>query len=409
MTQSQTATSTTTLTSEYTEAGGLFSAILLISGTAIGAGMLALPVVTGTAGFYPSLAMSIICWLFMMFTGLLLLEATLWVKDGSNVLSIAGRLLGPIGKFIGGTWFLFLYYCLMVSYISGGAPLFAKSLHFDFGFSGNLWFFTFLFGVIIYVGTRFVDRMNWILMSGLVLSYLLLVGMGSSEIQTQILNRSNWGYMLVSAPTLFGAYGYHNVIPSLCTYLKRDKKKLRLAIIIGTTIPFIVYTLWQWVILGSVTETQLLEAGRMGVPVSQVLQDVTGQKWVSIFGSYFAFFALVTSLLGVGLSMVDFLGDGLKIKRIGTGRLWLTFLVFIPPALFAIYKPGIFNEAIGVAGGFGEAILNGLLPIAMVWAGRYYHKLNRDDQLPGGRFTLSILLVITLTIVGLEYRHLFFS
>jgi tyrosine-specific transport protein len=406
MSQAQAATAT--ISSDSTETGGLWSAILLISGTAIGAGMLALPVVTGTAGFYPAMAMSTVCWLFMMFTGLLLLEATFWVKDGSNVLSIAGYLLGPIGKIIGGTWFLFLYYCLMVSYISGGAPLFAKSLGFDFGFSGNLWTFTLLFGVIIYVGTRFVDRINWVLMAGLILSYLLLVGLGSSEIQTSLLNRSNWNYMLVSAPTLFGAYGYHNVIPSLCSYLKRDKKKLRMAIIIGSTIPFVVYSLWQWVILGSVTESQLMEAGKLGVPVSQVLQDVTGHRWVSIFGSYFAFFALVTSLLGVGLSMVDFLGDGLKVKRSGLSRIGLSVLVFLPPALFAIYKPGIFNEAIGVAGGFGEAILNGLLPIAMVWTGRYYHKLHRDDQLPGGRLMLSILLVITVTIVGLEYRHLFF-
>lgn len=391
---------------EHTAGGGSFSGMLLVAGTCIGAGMLALPIVTGISGFYPAMFVSTLCWLFMLCTGLLFLEVTLWMEDGANVLSMAQRFLGPIGKFFGGISFLFLYYCLQVSYLSGGVPLMNSLISKSTGlavsdFSGYL-LFTLFFGVIVYLGARLVDRVNWILMIGLVVTFVLLIGVGSTEVQASYLKRANWGLCLLAAPTLFSAYGYHNIIPTISTYLKRNVVKLRLSIIFGTAIPFLAYSIWQWMIIGSLTEAQLMRADREGVPISQALQEITGHPWVTALGVYFGLFALVTSLLGVSLSMVDFLADGLKIKREGLNRFALCLAVFAPPAFIAARNPGIFIEAIGIAGGYGEAILNGLLPIAMVWIGRYRMGLTSKYQLPGGRFTLIALLLFTVLIIVLE-------
>lgn len=384
------------------------SGILLVAGTCIGAGMLALPVVTGIAGFYPGMLMNILCWLFMLSTGLLFLEATLWMKDGANVLSMSERFFGSAGKIICGLSFLFLYYCLQVSYIAGGAPLFNQQIFQFFnlqteGYSHYL--FALSFGLIVYLGATVIDRINWLLMTGLILSFIFLIGVGSTEVQMQYLSHQNWGLFLLSAPTLFSAYGYHNIVPSLSSYLKRNVFQLRLAIIVGTTIPFIIYSIWQWMIIGSVPELEIRNAASQGVPISQALQNITGHPWVSLLGGYFGFFALVTSFLGVSLSMVDFLADGLKISKKGISRLGLCLGVFLPPTLFAAANPGIFIEAIGYAGGFGEAILNGLFPIAMVWMGRYRLGLNSQAQLPGGRILLTALFLFTLLIMGLELYH----
>jgi len=101
---------------------------------------------------------------------------------------------------------------------------------------------------------------------------------------------------------------------------------------------------------------------------------------------FFAFFAIVTSVLGVSFSMVDFLGDGFKIvKRTGLKRIGLTLLTFFPPFLFAWINPHIFDTALGIAGGIGEALLNGILPVLLVWSGRYISKLKGHPQLFGGR------------------------
>ena len=161
-------------------------------------------------------------------------------------------------------------------------------------------------------------------------------------------------------------------------------------------------------IIGTLSLDDILGADARGEPVSQTLQRIVGHPWLVLFGEYFGFFALITSFLGVSLSMVDFLADGLKVNRTGGMRILLCIGVFLPPAIFAAANPGIFIEAIGVAGGFGEAILNGLIPIAIVWVGRYWKKLPSEYALFGGRTMLVILTLFTLLIMGIETHHLFF-
>lgn len=390
--------------------GSALSGILLVGGTSIGAGMLALPAVTGIAGFVPGLVVNTVCWLFMLATGLLFLEATLWMEEGSNLLSMAKRLLGPVGKLIGGVSFIFLYYCLLVSYIAGGTPILVGQINdmlsINLAGMGGYLFFAFLVGLIVYFGHRVVDRMNWLLMMSLILSYFLLVTKGSTEVVKDFLLRKEWSLTLVAAPVLFSAYGYHNIVPTLSTYLKRNVNKLRLAIVGGTAIPLLVYTFWQWMIIGSIPQEQILAAASNGIPITYTLQEITGNQFLSVLGAYFGFFALVTSFLGVSLSMVDFFADGLRLSGSGGKRITLCLLVFLPPAVFAAYHPGIFIEALGVAGGFGEAILNGLFPIAMVWMGRYHLGLKGEKMVPGGRLMLGILTLFTLVIIGVEIQHL---
>src|SRR3990167_7523240 len=108
----------------------LISATLLIAGTSIGAGMLGIPLVTASSGFIPSLILTFVVWLFMYATGLLFLEATLWMHDGANVLSMTNKFYKRKGKILAGITFVFLYYCLMVAYFSGGAPLLSFFLEF---------------------------------------------------------------------------------------------------------------------------------------------------------------------------------------------------------------------------------------------------------------------------------------
>ncbi|MFA6914874.1 MAG: aromatic amino acid transport family protein [Parachlamydiales bacterium] len=392
--------------------GSLLSGILIVSGTCIGAGMLALPVITGMAGFLPAIVISTLCWLFMLCTGMLFLEATLWLEDGANVMTLTGHFLGKLGKIAGGASFIFLYYCLLISYFSAGSGLCRSLINNFTGITvpgGELIaIFTIIFGLIVWLGPRMIDRVNGVLMIGLVVSYLLIVFIGADVIQAELLQRMEWNYMWLAAPTLFSAYGFHNVIPSLATYLKRNVSNLKWTVIIGTTIPYIVYNIWQLLIIGSLNEVELEAAAISGMPITDTLQAITSTPWMSTAGTYFGLFALVTSLLGVGLSMIDFMGDALKVRRDGLMRLALCVISFTPPAFLAWIYPGIFLKAIGVAGGFGEAILNGMIPILMVWIGRYQMRLTSACRLWGGKPLLVVLMLFTLLIICIECFDLFF-
>ncbi len=379
----------------------LLKGTLLVAGTSIGAGMLGLPVVTGSAGFIPSLVIYLACWLFMACTGLLFMEISLWLPEDTNIISMAERTLGKGGKVAAWILYLFLFYCLTLVYITGIGDLIASV------FPGAVkgWQAQLLFLIaaipLVYVGTSLIGRLNVVLMAGLIFSYLIFLWLGLPDIDLNLLKHTDWSKIWVALPITFTAFAYQGLIPTLVTYMKRDSGKIRMAILLGTFLPFIAYVLWQVLILGIVPVDgpgSLMEAQQNGQTAIFPLKNILNVPGLYIVGQFFAFFALVTSFFGVSLGLMDFLSDGLNIKKTPLGKCCLSLMIFLPPYLIALSYPHLFLIALGYAGGIGCALLLGLLPILMVWSGRYYLGLQGQYRLSGGR----VLLVVLMTFVFIE-------
>lgn len=381
--------------------GKLIHGILLIAGTSIGGGMLALPVLTSQVGFFPSLVIYLISWLFMMSTGLLFLEISLWMEKDENIVSMAERTLGKWGKMIAWGLYLFLFYCLTLAYIVGAGNLFTEALS---GYvSLKEWqaqvLFLLLFGPFIYAGTRVVGRFNIFFMLGLGITYVAFVYFGFSHVRSDFLLQADWSKGWMALPITFTAFAYQGIIPTLVDYMKRDVKQTRLAIIVGSFLPLLTYAIWQWLILGIVPidgPNSLNEAIQLGQNAVQPLKNILNTSSVYIVGQFFAFFALLTSFLGVSLALLDFWADGLKIKKTRRNRVVLCLLIFVPPLFFAFLHPHVFLMALDYAGGFGCALLLGLLPVLMVWSGRYKMKLKGEYTVRGGRFLLVVLVLFVI-------------
>jgi len=383
------------------------SGTLLIAGTAIGAGMLGIPLLTAKAGFLPAMGITTAVWLFMLATGFLYLEATLWMHEGANVLSMSQRFLGKSGKLVSGAIFLFLYYCLMVAYYAAGSPIFSSlvegALQVSLPGSWGYLIYGLVFGAIVAFGMKAVDRINYILTIAMFLSYAALIGIGTPLVSNERFVTQDWSKVVFAAPILFSAFGYHNIIPTLTNYFNRNTKVLRQSIFWGTLSALIVYLLWQWLIIGAVPASAIQAALDEGKPATAALQTLTGSPWIMQVAQFFAFFAIITSMLGVAFSMVDFLADGMKINaKQGWSRILLCLIVFMPPFLFSVLDPTVFVTAISFAGGFGEAFLNGLLPVALVWVGRYHRDLGGHEQLPGNKGMLALLFAFALAVMLLE-------
>lgn len=386
--------------------GTVFKGALLIAGTSIGGGMLALPVLTSLGGFVPSLVIYAACWLFMASTGLLFLEVSQWIGTETNIVTMAKTTLGVPGQIASWLIYLFLFYCLTVAYIVGCGnlmtDLFQNQIPQWFGF---ILFLT-LFVPLVYAGARLVGRINVALMVGLGVSFLLFVVFGWPYVNTEFLTYRNWSLSLLGLPIAFTAFAYQGIIPTLVTYFDHDIPKARKAILIGSFIPLIAYVIWQWLILGIVPTfgpgglQETLAAGQNAVhPLKNFIQNPS----IYVIGQFFAFFALVTSFLGVSLGLVDFLADGLKTPKTPLNKVWLCALVFIPPLIIAILYPHVFLKALDYAGGYGCALLLGLMPILMVWAGRYYQNRRAAYPFPGGKLALVALLIFILLELAVEF------
>lgn len=386
--------------------GSILGGILLVAGCCIGAGMLGLPVLSAMAGFKPSVITFLICWLFMLCTGLLLLEVNLWYGGEISIITMAERTLGKTGKAVSWFVFLFLFYSLMVAYVAASGSLITdfigQSTGFNFHHSFGGLLFCLLFGLLLYSGIGAVDWFNRLLMLGLVLSYVLLVFMGASHVQSDLLQHQDWGAATLVIPAVIISFGFHNLVPSLTTYFHCDAKRLKWTLIIGSSVPLFIYLAWEWLILGIVPLKDFQQALDQGEIATEALKNAVGVSWILDIAQSFAFFAIVTSFLSVSLSFVDFLADGLKIKKTAQGKMLLCFLVLIPPLICAWLYPTIFLVALNSAGGFGAVILFGILPALMVWKGRYSQKLGLPQIVPGGRFVLIAVIVISAWVIALQ-------
>jgi tyrosine-specific transport protein len=389
--------------------GSVLGAILLIAGCCIGAGMLGLPVLTAMAGFYPSAALFFVSWLFMTATGLLLLEVNLWFQDEVGVTSMAQRTLGGVGKITASVAYLLLFYCLMVAYVSGSGNLAVDLAQATLGMQILPWvgslIFTGFLGVILMIGTRAADYFNRLLMAGLLLTYVGLVFLGSPHIDTTLLCHRDWSMTSFVLPMMIVSFGYHNLVPSLTTYLNRDRRRLKRALIVGGLVPLGVYLIWEYLILGIVPVEgehglqQMLGEGQMA---TYALKFVVGSSRIIDLAQGFAFFALITSFVAVALSFIDFLADLIQIEGKPLPRLPACVLALLPPLLLAFFYPSLFLVALNYAGGVFAVILFGVLPAAMVWVGRYHKKLGGVEIVPGGRLTLLLIMLFSAAVLLLQ-------
>ncbi|MCF7851663.1 MAG: tyrosine transporter [Simkaniaceae bacterium] len=384
----------------------VFNGALLVGGTAIGAGMLALPIATAQAGFLPAVCIYVLCWLFSLITGLLLLEVALTMPKDTNILSLSRHYLGPVGKVIALLLYLFLFYSLTIAYVTGGGGVlntfFFSSSH---AFLGILCF-TLLFGGFVLAGHNAIHKINLVLMIALAVTYCAFITLGIDKIKLTNLKVIDFKYAAPALPILFTTFSYQGVVPSLLSYCGKNREMARKSIIIGSTIPFVIYVIWDLVFKGIIPlegEHGLLHAKQVGAIAIEPLQYFLPHAPLIFIGGAFAFFAMTTSFLGVTMGLVDFFLDGFKAKSTLSSRALMALLVFVPPVIISTTNPTIFFAALNYAGGIGCVLLLGMLPTLMVWIKRYSkrHRQEVHGEVPGGRLLFALLIIFMIFEVGL--------
>ena len=376
-----------------------FFAVLLVAGTCIGGGTLALPVETAQSGYIPSLVIFFACWMVMAATGLLYLEATLWMEGDTNIISMATATLGNFGRTAAWILYLMLFYCLTIAYMDGCGNLVLNFLNYQIpDWSGAL-IFTVLFAPFIFSGARLVSWINAIFMIGLGVTYFTFIFYGIGDIEPSFLVRTDWSAVSHALPVALLSFGFQGIVPTLARYLEFNARKGTRAILLGSFLPFFAYALWQALILGILPVEILNTALANGENAVAPLRFFLNKPWITTLGTWFAFFALTTSFFGVTLGLRDFLADGLEIEKDKRGKFFLCFLIFVPPLLVTATWPRLFIKALDWAGLWGATLLLGLLPIMIVYSGRYVLRLPGKRLLGGGKPVLYLIAIFLLFVL----------
>lgn len=385
--------------------------ILLITGTCIGAGMLALPITTAASGFVYSSLLLVFTWLTMFLTGLYVLEVNLLLPPGANFISMAKETLGKTGDIVAWITYLLLLYSLMAAYLSGGGDIIADAIKSIWSISLQQWLvplpWVFAGAIIIYAGVRFVDEVNRLLMAGLIMTYFMMVLMTTPHVNFNYFITGHPYFLLASLPVVITSFGYHVIIPSLRVYLKGDSHKLWKIILWGSLLPLIVYLIWEFVVFGTIPiagESGLAAIFQSGHPATELTHSLAlmlQNDWLVKTTEFFIFFAIATSFLGISLSLFDFLSDGFHISKTAKGKVLIALITFLPPLSYALLFPQGFILALSYAGVF-VAILHGILPACMVYAARKKN-MHNGYRAPLGLFGIIVILLFSLLIIFAQF------
>lgn len=394
---------------------------LLVSGTMIGAGMLAMPLTSAGIGFTFTVVLLISLWILLTYSALLFVEVYQTTESDSGIGTLSALYFGNAGRVVSTTVMFVFLYALLAAYISGGGEILMKATQ-STGLLGQegviantspemtlkifIGIFTVFFGSFVIISTKVVDGFNrllfFVMLAALVV--VMFVMFPKASVQNLMAMPLDNALIISAAPIFFTSYGFHGSIPSLVKYMEGDVRGLRIAIVAGSAITLVGYILWQLSTHGVLSQsefTQILKEKPTLYGLIEACHRITGSEIIASAVQLFSALALVTSFLGVALGLFDCTEDMLrKGLHINAGRLLLGAITFLPPVLFAYFYPD-FIAALSYAGQM-FAFFAVVLPVGLVWKARRRYP-NLPYRVAGGDVALIIALLIGIIVAIIPF------
>lgn len=383
----------------------LLGGAMIVAGTAVGAGMFSIPIVTAGVWFSGSVMLLIYTWACMLLSGLMILEANLNYPSGASFHTMVQDLLGNVWSSINGLSITFVLYILTYAYISAGGSIISHTLQnaTGIGQTGAGFIFAILVAFVVWLSTRAVDRLSTILIGGMVITFIMSVGDMFNHVETSVLfnqtdNNANYlPYALVALPYLLTSFGYHGNVPGLVKYYHKNSKAVVRSLLYGTLIALVIYLLWQYAIQGNIAREAfkqvIADGGNIGSLLKQ-MDIVSASQVTSQLLNAFSYMALTSSFLGVSLGLFDYLADFFKFSDDRNGRAKSALVTFVPPTIGALVFPNGFLYAIGFAG-LAATVWAVIVPALMARASRKRFP-QATYRAPGGRFMIGFIILFGL-------------
>lgn len=327
----------------------LLGSSLIIAGTALGAGMLAIPMVLAQFGLLWGTLLMLLIWVGTTYAALLLLEASIKSGGGLGMNSIARKTLGKGGQLVTNGLLYALLVCLLMAYIIGAGDLLKKltdGLGVVLSATQAQIAFTVVAGVVVAAGTGVIDRLNRLLFAAMVIMLamtLVTLVPGINPDNLASVGSDNKVALIKTSSVLFTSFGFMVVIPSLVTYNpEATQKQLRNMVIAGSVIPLFCYLFWLYAAVGNLSPEQLVGFAN----VSELIAALSvNHGSMQLILSVFTGLALLTSFLGVAMALFDQNADAFRQNRAVT-----YVLTFILPLLGAILAANQFLSVLSYAG-----------------------------------------------------------
>lgn len=389
----------------------LIGSILLISGTCIGSGMIALPMVLAKLGLVPSIILMFIIWFIMYYTSLINLELNLQAGKGLTLGALGKYFSGRTAQIIGTVSLKLLSYALLAVFIYGGSSILQKLLTLNTNITYIGAWYVIISILILLLPLQLVDYINRVLFIGLLIIIAILVIGLVSMIQWDDLPLFSPNYKEISVwgvvtPIVFTSFGFQVIFHTLTNYCNKNAKILKTAFLFGSLIPAIVYIIWTCSILIVVHHNNPIFYQQMitsNVEVGDLIKELSNiAKWqsVQLLVWIISTLAIATSILGVGVGLCDSLKTMLMnvIPNVVIRNIIAAIVTILPAYIVAVVVPNAFITILGFAGMI-LVIIAILLPVYLLYKAKiskfYYPELQK-------KYLITACVIVGILIMGYE-------
>lgn len=291
----------------------LLNAIFLISGTAIGAGLIALPLTSVNLG--TNILVAII--FFMVFvaykTSMMTVDLNAANGKSASIVDLSRSISGEKAFIISMISFYTLSFSLLSVYFSGIAN--TLSSFFDFNDNFIIIICGFLLFFILNLKYSAFSKLNSILVVSLlviILSAIIQIHTKETSIMTSVYvvpQSISASEIIAFLPIIFTSFGVQNICSHIFESLNKDRGKIKIAFLIGILIPAVVYIIWnscvfENILAGDVQFFQKLQNHQISVgELIQFLCKSSENMYMEIFFKILSLFAIITSAVGIGLGL----------------------------------------------------------------------------------------------------------
>jgi tryptophan-specific transport protein len=392
----------------------------VVASTAVGVGMMSLPIVSLGMWFFLSLGVMTATAFYVVASGSLLLEVNMKYTIGTGIHSMVRDLLGSKHSLVCDCMMIFNGFILLYAYITVGT----EAVQFYIGkfadyelnryWAGVL--FAGLFGTILYTIPITISRFLSVFVLLMSLSFVYIVYELSFSVDLNNIvepaiehhySFSLLPFLFAALPFFMAAMGYQQVIPML-RHLYDDKpRRVIRSIVLGIGFVSFVYLVWLLVIMGNQSRDDMILSVSVGKDnIENVVETISQSDNIKSLMFFFVQMAVLTSFIGVAKGLLDYLTDVLS-NHYKLSTRYAKVLVLLLPLSLSLAFPYGFLVAIGFAGLAG-AIWGGCYPALMALVSR--KNTPEKEEIKNGYVTLggevtpwlvlaySFLLILTMLL-----------
>ncbi|MGB0663977.1 MAG: aromatic amino acid transporter [Pontibacterium sp.] len=392
----------------------LLGGACIVASVCVGAGMLGLPSAGAGTWTIGSILAILITMAVMTVSGWMLLEAFKNYDLKVSFNTVTADLLGKKVNFVNNLAVYFVGGILLYAYITSSGLIINDLLDINSKVASVV--FVAVFSALVWHSTRAVDRISVLLIIFMVLSFTFgISGLAinidvATLFDTASVESEYAPYLLAMFPVALTSFGYHHSVTTMRAYYG-EEQKAKYAILGGTVIASVLYLLWLVSIFGNLPRVDfgpvIAQGGNVDVLLNALGSVIESDK-VSQAINAFSMAAILSSFIGVGLGVFDFMADLFKFDDTRKGRAKTWGVTFLPPLVLSVLFPFGFVTAIGYAGAVAT-IWTCIIPALLVMQARKKSSdtsNNNGFRAPGGQPMLIAVLVFGVLTAAFHFMSM---